>query len=124
MANVRDRAIFFPRYTTFAGDDTFTTLPVNVTAYEAGDVTVKIGTIVGPTAGGSVSAVFEESTDQETWTTCAGSASAVLGSGDEARLTPGLAKAWLRLKVVVTKGTAGDLPVVTGYATGFLERRR
>jgi hypothetical protein len=123
VGNLRDRIILFPRYTTFAGEADFTTLPINVTAYEAGDVMVWIGDVVGPTVPGIVTAIFEESTDQVRWSTCGGAASGALTSGQETQLEPELAKPWMRLRVEIGPGTGGD-PVVSCYAVGYLERRK
>ncbi len=123
MANLRDRVILFPRYTTFAGDRDFTTLPINVTGYESGDVMIWIGDVVGVTTPGPVSAAFEESTDQVRWTTCGGSGSGTLTEGQETRLVPTLAKPWMRLRLTVGAAIGGD-PIVSCYAVGYLERRK
>ncbi len=123
MANLRDRIILFPRYTTFAGDRDWTTLPINVTAYEAGDVMIWIGDVVGVTTPGPVAAVFEESTDQVRWTTCGGTGSATLAQGLETPLLPALAKPWMRLRINVQPGSGGD-PIVSCYAVGYLKRRK
>jgi len=123
VANLRDRIILFPRYTTFAGDRDWTTLPINVTAYEAGDVRVWIGDVAGVTTAGPISAVFEESTDQVKWTTCGGTGSAALAEGQETALAPLFTKPWMRLRINVQPAIGGDL-VVSCYAVGYLERRK
>ena len=123
MANLRDRIILFPRYTTFAGDRDWTTLAINVTGYERGDVTIWIGDIVGPTTPGLVSAVFQESTDQVHWATCGGTGSGTLTAGTETTLKPEFTKAWMQFKIVIDAGVGGD-PVVSCYAVGYLERRK
>lgn len=123
MANLRDRIILFPRYTTFAGDRDWTTLPINVTSYESGDVRIWIGDVTGVTTAGPINAVFEESTDQVTWTTCGGTGSAALTEGQETALAPQLAKPWMRLRIDVEPAVGGD-PVVSCYAVGYLERRK
>lgn len=123
MANLRDRIILFPRYTTFAGDRDWTTLPINVTGYESGDVMIWIGDVVGVTTAGPVSAAFEESTDQVRWTTCGGTGSGTLAEGQETGFAPLLAKPWMRLRINVGAAIGGD-PVVSCYAVGYLERRK
>jgi hypothetical protein len=123
VANLRDRIILFPRYTTFAGDQDWTTLPINVTAYESGDVRIWIGDIVGVTTPGPVAARFEESTDQVRWTTCGGTGSSSLAEGQETALAPLFTKAWMRLLISVQAG-AGGKPSVSCYAVGYLERRK
>ena len=123
MANQRDRIILFPRYTTFAGAMDFATVPINVTSYEAGDVVVWIGDVVGPIPPGPVVPFFEESTDQVRWTVCDGASPVPLASGQETQFLPELRKPWMRLRISVGSGAGAD-PVVSCYAVGYLERRK
>jgi hypothetical protein len=123
VANLRDRIILFPRYTTLAGARDFMTLPINVTAYERGDVVIWIGDIVGPTTPGPVGAAFEESTDQVHWATCGGTGSGTLTAGSETTLGPQFTKPWMRFLMSVAAGAGGD-PVLSCYAVGWLERRK
>ena len=123
MANLRDRIILFPRYTTFAGDRDWTTLPINVTSYEGGDLRIWIGDVAGVTMAGPITAAIEESTDQATWSTCGGTGSAALAEGVEVALAPTFTKPWMRLRINIQPAIGGD-PVVSCYAVGYLERRK
>lgn len=124
MANIRDRIILIPRYTTYAGASSFTTEPLNVSAYESGDVLFWLGKIVGPAPGNSgVTVRFEESSDQMSWTLCGGTSTATLTPSSEWQFTPTFTKAWFRLKITLNTADANE-PVATCYATGYLERRR
>lgn len=118
MANVRDRLILLPRFSTLAGAGDFTTQAINVSAYEGADVSVWMGRMVG--AGGSATATVQESTDQAVWVTCAGTSEVALSDNSEQTLTPTFARPWMRLKV----NLAGTAPVMTCYAVGYLEKRR
>jgi hypothetical protein len=109
--------VLIPRYATFAGDGTFTTIAMEVTEYTGALVNVWRGKLLGTTP--TVSFVFEESTDQVSWTDCTGGGAADPGEGLEAQYTPTLRKRWFRIKVTLT----GTDPVVTCWAVGFLERR-
>lgn len=122
MANLRDRIIFFPRYTTFAGDRDWTTLSINVTSYESGDVMVWIGDVIGAPPPVTVTAFFEESVDQVAWSTCSGG-TGTLTEGQETQFLPTLVKPWMRLRIRVGPGVGGD-PTVSCYAVGYLERRK
>ena len=61
--------VLIPRYTTYAGAETFTTIGMEVTDYEKALVNVWRGPLAG---GGAVVFTFEESTDGTTWSTCTG----------------------------------------------------
>jgi hypothetical protein len=124
VASRRDRIILFPRYTTLAGTGDFTTVPIDVTSYESGDVAAWMGEVVGPTTPGVVAAFFEESTDQEGWTTCGGTGTLALVSGQEAELAPVLRKPWMRFRINVASGVGGSPPVLTVYAVGYLQGRK
>jgi len=124
MAGKRDRAILMPRYTTLAGDGDYTSIPIDVSAYEGGELVAWRGKLVGPDAGtGSVSVTFQESSDQVTWSICAGTASGTLSENTETQFVPAFKMAWMRVKVTLTAGT-GDLPIVSCYVVGYLTRRR
>lgn len=123
MANQLDKIILFPRFTTFAGDRDWRTLPFNATAYQSGDVMAWIGDILGPTVAPVVTATFEESTDQVWWTPCGGTASATLTEGQETRLQPTFTKPWVRFTVNVQPGLDGA-PFFSAYVVGTLERRK
>jgi len=124
MGNIRDRIILIPRYTTYAGASSFTTEPLDVSGYQSGDIRVFTGKIVGPAPGnGAVSVAFQESSDQVNWANCSGSSAGNQTDDMEVRYVPTLTKAWFRMKITLSTGDANE-PIVTCFATGFLERRR
>jgi hypothetical protein len=91
---------------------------MEVTDYEQAIVNVFRGPLIGtaPTFG----VTLEESTDQQTWTTCTGTTPNYdPGSGLEGQQTATLKKRWFRIKVTL----AGTSPVVTCWALGFLMLR-
>jgi len=109
--------VLLPRYTTFNGSDTFTTIGMEVTDYTKAILNVWRGPVLN---GGSVQFTFEESTDQDSWTTCDGkTAGWDPGASTEDQVEPQLKKRWFRVKVVV----GGTNPGVTCWALGFLEMR-
>ena len=110
--------VLIPRYTTYMGVLTFTTIAMDVTDYQSAIVNVWRGILNG---GGSFAISFEESTDQNSWTDCTGGAAADPGSDTEAQYTPTITKRWFRAKVALT-GT--EPVVVTAWAVGFLELRQ
>ena len=62
--------VLLPRYTTYGGDSTFTTIAMDVTDYETAIVNVWRGKLIGTAPG--IGFTFQESTDQVTWSTCTG----------------------------------------------------
>ena len=110
--------VLIPRYTTYSGDLTFTTIAMDVTDYQSAIVNVWRGKLLGTSPGITIS--FEESTDQVNWSTCASGTGGDPGEDTEAQYTPTIAKRWFRAKVVLT----GADPIVSSWAVGFLELRQ
>jgi len=110
--------VLLPRYTSYIGASTYTTIGMQVTDYAKAIVNGWRGKLLGtsPTVGFT----FEESTDQLNWTTCANtSANADPGEETEAQYEPTLNKRWFRVKVTL----GGTDPAVSCWAIGFLEMR-
>lgn len=105
------------RYTTFAGDTEFTTIPINVVDYDQIELYVWRGPMI---ATGSFSFQLEASLDQQTWT-----AYAPIDPGANTEQTYTVASLkfpWLRARISV--GDSGsDFPTVTCYVVGQLIRR-
>jgi hypothetical protein len=110
--------VLMPRFSTYAGANTFVTVGMDVTDYETAIVNVWRGTMIG-SAGPTFAISFEESTDQDSWAQCTGGAGGDPGANTEAQYTPTLGKRWFRVKLVLT----GTSPAVTCWAVGFLEQR-
>lgn len=108
--------VLIPRYTTYAGAQTFTTIGMEVTDYEQAIVNTWRGPLAG---GGTIQFKFEESTDGSSWSTCTNGSAADPGASTEAQYTPTLAKRWFRISVELT----GSDPVATCWAMGHLVLR-
>ena len=121
--------VLLPRYTTYAGkvgSDYFTTIAMDVTQYETAIVNFWRGNIIGtaPTPPTEPILVkFEESTDQVSWSECAGSPDGSTidypNENVEIQYTLTLKKRWFRIKVQLYSATN----VVSCWAVGFLEER-
>ena len=118
--------VMIPRYSTYATaplvSTALATIGMDVTDYQSVILNVWRGWILG--GGGTVTTTFtvtcQESTDQQNWTTCGGSlATGVVTENAERQFNATLSKKWFRLKIEL----AGDAPVVTCWAVGFLEDR-
>jgi len=110
--------VLLPRYSAYSGAGDFTTIGMEVTDYEQAIVNIYRGPLIGtsPTFG----VTLEESTDQQTWSTCAGTTAGYdPTSGVEGQQTATLKKRWFRVKVTL----GGTSPVVTCWALGFLMLR-
>jgi hypothetical protein len=109
--------VMLPRFTTFAGASDFTTIAMDVTDYETAILNVWRGKIVG-----GFTVTCQESTDQETWSTCTGTNCSAYDPGEllEGQVSATLKKRWFRVKVTLT----GSDPQATCWAVGFLEDRQ
>ena len=110
--------VLLPRYTTYAGADTFTSIGMDVTPYSKAIVNVWRGNLIG--TSGTVGVTLQESTDQTNWTTCTGTSPDFdPGADTEDQYEATLNKRWFRIKVTTT----GTNVAVTCRAIGFLEMR-
>jgi hypothetical protein len=110
--------VLLPRYSSYVGASTFTTIGMEVSEYSAASVNVWRGKLTGTTPTFGVT--FQESIDQITWTTCTGTTPDVdPGEETEALYTATLKKRWFRIKVTL----GGTTPAGTCWAIGFLEKR-
>ncbi|MHC4611168.1 MAG: hypothetical protein ACYS7M_12560, partial [Planctomycetota bacterium] len=101
--------VLLGRYTTFAGNNIFYTLPINVVAFDSFEIFFWRGEMQG-----SFILTIEESLDQKNWTSLT---STDPGPQQEVTLTADITQPWLRATVEIN-GTAG-----TGYAYGYLTNR-
>ncbi len=109
--------VLLPRYTAYAGAADFTTIGMEVSDYSKAIVNCWRGPIIG--TAGTFAVVFEESTDQLTWSTCTSGSGGDPGLNTEAQYKPELNKRWFRIKVTV----GGTNAAVNCWAIGYLERR-
>ena len=110
--------VLIPRYSSYCGAYNFTTIAMDVTEYQNAIVNVWRSELAG--TGSAFQISFEESTDQDTWTTCTNGSGGDPGQNTEAQYTPELKKRWFRAKVALT----GTQPVASVWAVGFLELRQ
>ena len=118
MAGQLIPVVLMPRFTCLSGADTFRTIAMDVTPYSSGLLSVWRSPLLGSSP--TFAFLFEESSDQVTWTACTISPSETdPGADDETQYTVTLKKRWLR--VAITLG--GGSPVATLWIAGFLEER-
>ena len=121
MAGELAPLVMLPRYSVYSGESTFTTIAMDVTDYQTAILNVWRGKLVTNT---TFAVTAEESTDQVTWSTCAGTNVAAYDPGQETegQMSATLKKRWFRLKAVLAQST-GNYPLATCWAVGFLEQR-
>ena len=118
MASQRVPIVLVPRFNTFASTGTFPTVGLDVTDFSSAVISVWRGNVLG-TAGG-FGITFQESSDQEQWSTCSGTNPDMdPGAFDEHTYSFDLQREFFRARVKLT----GTAPVVTCYAAGFLLMR-
>ena len=110
--------VMLPRYSTYVGASTFTTIAMDVTEYQTAILNVWRGRLIAST---TFAVTCKESTDQVTWSTCAGTnvSSYDPGQETEGQVTATIKKRWFRLEIVL----GGTDPQATCWAVGFLEER-
>jgi hypothetical protein len=116
MAGLFVPLVLVPRYTTVLGNETFTTIGMDVSDYERAIVSYWRSTGVGAPAP---TIFLEESMDQVTWSACAGGPFADPGPNVEAQFNATITKRWFRLRYLTGAVGAG----VTFWMIGFLEQR-
>ena len=109
--------VLLPRYSSFIGAHVFTTIGMEVSNYSKAIVNVWRGNLTG--SGPTFDVKFEESVDQNNWTTCSGGGGGDPGADTETQYSPLLSKRWFRIKVTL----AGTGPACSAWAIGFLEMR-
>ncbi len=122
--------VMLPRYSTFVGvppvltppdpKPGFKTVAMDVSDYKTAVLQVWRARLV---TGNTIKATAEESTDQVTWTTCAGTNCFEFDPGPftEGQVTATLKKRWFRLRVELG---GSPFPQATCWAVGFLEERK
>src|SRR5262245_46006552 len=108
--------VLLPRYTTYAGASTYTTIAMDVADYEKAIVSFWQGPNVTFI---SLNIDFQESTDQVTWTSCTGGPYTAPGASSETQFQPSLTKRWFRISVAL----GGANQITTCWCVGFLMLR-
>jgi hypothetical protein len=110
--------VMIPRFTTYAGVGTYSTIAMEVTEYQSAILNVWRGPAVG-----TWGIRFEESTDGVGWADCTVTPSGTPPydptENTEIQYVATLRKRWFRVSAVL----AGTNPVATCWAVGFLEQR-
>jgi len=111
--------VMLPRYSTLAGATSFTTIAMDATDYQTAILNVWRGKLI---SGGTFAVTSEESTDQDTWSTCSGTNCSAYDPGEatEGQVSATIKKRWFRIKVVLTATDAQ----ATCWAVGFLKQRQ
>jgi len=116
--------VAIPRYTSFVGDqgeDGFTTVPMDLSAYDRGFLTVWRGPIVADAAGATVLFYLEDSEDAQHWGLMLSQGPDGLDPGEDqtVRIAIGVLKKWFRVRTDLS----GDDPAMTCWAVGELVTR-
>jgi hypothetical protein len=111
--------VLVPRFTSFIGQENYSTAPVEVSAYAKAHVSLWRGPFIGDLGTGNFGFKIQESHDAYKWTTLATPTvplnGAVLASVD-------LTRRWMRLLVEMFEDLSGNC-ALTCWATGYFEQR-
>lgn len=115
MAAVDATIVFLPRFTTLAGEEEFTTAPLDVSRFEGAQFEVWRGPIRGGT--GTFKVYLEESLDAQTWVLGPSTpAGYEVAQGESKFFSYSFRLRWFRVRVALT----GSNSVVTCWAEGLL----
>lgn len=118
MSQLVTPAVLIPRFTSIVGSpQTFLTLPIDVSAYEKGQLTIWRGPLVG--SAPIVSFSFLESTDRNVWSLVPSTSPDDPGADNETQYLLELTKRWLRVNIQVGGTNAGMTCWIQGF---FLNR--
>jgi hypothetical protein len=110
--------VLIPRYTAYVAQGEYATVGLDVSAFESARVTMWRGALIGTAA--AVRFTFQESDDQDAWSTCANTTPSMdVPEDTELVVSPTFSRRYFRLRTELTGINAG----VTCRATGFLVRR-
>lgn len=110
--------VMIPRFSTYCGNDVFSTIAMDVTEYQAAILNVWRNTGVSTT---TLTLQFQESTDGVVWSNCTTVPAAphTPAAGTETQYEVTLKKRWFRMTAQPNSASS----VVTCWAVGFLEQR-
>lgn len=113
--------VMIPRFTSYFGTSEFTTVALDVSAFQGGSLTLWRGKLIG---GGAFALYTETSHDGYTWfgyPPGPGGTPLPWNPGNDGSVSVGLAftRRYFRVRIVLT----GTDPAVTCWATGLLEYR-
>lgn len=118
MAGQLAPVVMIPRYSAYTGADTFTTVPIEVSRYDSMLLSVWRSPLIGTSPTFTIT--FEQSMDQQTWSTITVSpANTDPGADAETQYSGSLTKRWFRVKIVL----GGTNPVATCYVVGAFVMR-
>ena len=107
--------VLLPRFSSFAGENTFTTAALRVSEYAKAYVSFWRG----PLKSGNFEARFQLSHDGQSWTTDSSIGTiATVDRRDEYSVD--LTKRWLRMEITLSGGFGG---AISCWCTGLLEKR-
>jgi hypothetical protein len=118
MPAIDSSFVIMPRFTTLVGQATFTTMPMDVSAYGGAQFQVWRGPFRVSDGGvGTLNVYLEESLDTQTWVTGPSTPAAYPVNPFETKFfSYDFRLRWFRLRIVTT----GANPIVTCWAEGLL----
>jgi hypothetical protein len=112
--------VLLPRFTSFVGSGSFTTVPMNVEEYETGTVIFWRGKLVGGAASNPFTAYIEESHDAQLWVPLGPGAITTSDRSDDYLIL--LKRRWLRVRVELAADT-NSLAGISLWMAGSLVGR-
>lgn len=114
-------ATLLPRFSSLVGEGSYATVPLEVEAFDQGNVTFWRGPLVGGAVSAPFTAHIEESHDALVWTTVGGTAP-ITTAGAVGSIAMVFTKRWLRVRVELDADTNGVVAISLWMAGSFRRR--
>jgi len=119
MAGLYVPLVMIPRFTSYVGAGTYTSVAMDVSEFAHFILTVWRGPLVSGTSP-TFTMVFEESDDADVWSAFSG-ISTINTANANSVVESDLTRRWMRVKVTLAQSTSTI--AITCWAIGNLERR-
>jgi hypothetical protein len=116
--------VMIPRYTSYVGAATYTTVPLEISEFSGAAIEFWRGQLAGKPQGATFQAYLQEAFDlslpeAEAWTNLASTSTDDTSTVFKVTFT----KRYFRIKIVLTGEPTDNLVAITCWAAGSLERR-
>ena len=116
--------VMIPRFTSYVGEGTYTTVPLEISEFEGAAIEFWRGHLAGKAQGATFAAYLEEAFEASPptladWTTLAST------TADNASnlYQVAFSQRYFRIRIVLVKDATNGLAAITCWAAGTLERR-
>jgi hypothetical protein len=115
--------VMIPRFTSYLGEGTYTTIPMEVSSFRRATLEFWRGTLVGTAGQTTFAAHFEQASEADPPGGWSAIVSSITTPNDSDLLDLEFSKAYFRIRIVLATDDVNNLAAITCWAAGSLERR-